>query len=69
MTVLEQSLTVFIVHVCSHSMNGKMSINTLTPERWCCNLKLVISKLITSIDSLSFSSEIAMWMPQDLTDD
>ena len=45
---------------------------THCPCRYGCNLKLtlVIFKLISRIDILSLSCEIALrWMPQDLTDD
>ena len=40
--------------------------NTLTPKRCGCNLKLVIFKLISRIDSLK---NALRWMPQDLRDD
>ena len=45
-------------------------LNSMVPGRWGCNLKLVISKLIWKINSLSISREIALrWMLQDLIDD
>ena len=43
---------------------------TLGPRRCSCNLKLVIFKLISRIDILTFSYAIILrWMTQDLTDD
>ena len=45
-------------------------INSLVPERCGCNLKLVIFKLLSRIDILTSSCEIALLgMPQDLIDD
>ena len=42
-------------------------LNSLTPGRCGCNLKSVMFKLISRIDILSISCEIApRWMPQDL---
>ena len=39
-------------------------------EMWGSNLKSLILKLISGIDTLSISCEIALrWMPQDLTHD
>ena len=44
-------------------------IKSLAPERCGCSFKLVISKNISMIDTLSTTSEIALrWMPPDLTD-
>ena len=45
-------------------------LNLLVPGRCRCNLKLVIFKLMSRVDILSISCEIALrWMPQDITDD
>ena len=44
--------------------------NWLAPMRFGCTIWLVISKLISTVDILTISCEIALrWMPQDLTDD
>ena len=45
-------------------------VNSLAPERCDCNFELVIFKLISKIDILGISCEIALrWMLEDLTDD
>ena len=45
-------------------------INSLAPEKCGCNLKLVVFKLISTLDIFSIPCEIALgWMPQGLTDD
>ena len=48
--------------------NINRGINSLPPRRCRCNLKLVILKLISKIDSIS--CKIALrWIPQDVSDD
>ena len=50
------------------SAENKQWINSLTPGGCCCNLKLVILKLLSWIDVLRFSCKIPLrWMPKDLT--
>ena len=45
-------------------------VNSLAPGRYGCNLKLVIFKLISRVDILKISCEVAIrWMLQDLIDD
>ena len=45
-------------------------LNTLTPRTHSCNLKLVILKLISRINILRITCEIACkWIPQHFTDD
>ena len=48
----------------------QQAFNSLAPGRCGCNLELVIFKMISTLDVLGNSSEIALkWMPQCLTDD
>ena len=50
-------------------MSAKL-FNSLAPGKCCCNLELVIYKLISRIDIMNISCEIAVrLMPQDPTDD
>ena len=53
-----------------HHHLGILSINSLAPRRYGCNLKLVIFNFIWRIGNLSISHEIALrWIPGDLSDD
>ena len=59
---------IFVYNVQWYS--NKDSVNSLAPGRYSCDLKLIIFKLISRVDILSFSFEFApMWIPQDLTGD
>ena len=51
------------------SLGHNELINSLDLERSGCNFDIVMFKLISKIDILSISSEIAlMWIPQNVTD-
>ena len=59
-----------MLHMYINFTHLEAQFNSLVPGRWGCNLKLVIFKLTSRVDILSFSCEIALrWMPQDFTDD